>query len=270
MKSKNILLNIIHKIVTYFSSDFQLELKERIRIFKEMDYDKSRIILNVESLVELHTRTHSCKKEPETIDWLEKNLRKGDIFFDIGANVGAYSLVASKFTHGEVKIYAFEPSYSTYAQLCSNIIVNNCQDSIIPLNIALSNKIIVDWFYYSSLKSGESCHAFGKCIDYLGESFIPICRQLTLSFTIDELVNYLEFPNLIKIDVDGIEFEILKGAEKTLSNQAVRSILIEVVEGSDEEKIITRLLNSKGFEIESKHKYTYGISPTSNYIFCRY
>ena len=72
---------------------------------------KKEILLTVKSNMELKTRSNSCKKEPETIDWLTDNLRDGDIFYDVGANVGAYSLVAASI-NDNIKVYSFEPGES--------------------------------------------------------------------------------------------------------------------------------------------------------------
>lgn len=239
---------------------------------KRLDYDKSEIILNIKSPTEEITRTNSCKKEPETIAWIENNMKKGDIFYDVGANIGAYSLVASKFTKGGIKVYAFEPSYSNFAQLCKNIMLNKCQDSIIPLSIPLSDKTAIGYFNYSSVESGTADHTFGFPINYKGKKFKPICRQLMLSYKIDDLVKHIDPPNYLKIDVDGIELSILRGADKTLSTPSVKSVLVEVVELPQklkEREAIVAFLNSKGFKLESRNPYVYGVSPSSNYIFSR-
>lgn len=191
------------------------------------------------------------------------------MFFDIGANVGAYSLVAAKFLQGRVKCYSFEPGFSSYKQLCKNVYVNNCQSCITPMPIALSDETMLSKFNYSSLMEGDASHAFGESIDYLGNPFQPIFKQTMLGFKIDELVKHLEIPNFIKIDIDGIELKVLRGADNTLSNPLVKSILVEVVEGMSGTKEIVDYLNEKGFKVESKNKYSYGISPSSNYIFVR-
>ena len=198
-----------------------------------------------------------------------RELEAGRYFFDIGANVGAYSLIAAKINGKDSRVYAFEPCFSTYAQLCRNIMLNGCEDTVIPLNVVLSDRNGIGWFNYLSLNTGESCHAFGEPLDYLGKEFKPACRQLLLSHTLDDYFKYLEVPALLKIDVDGIEFEILKGAEKMLSDERVRTILVEVVERSKSSKAIVDYLKGKGFNLISKNIYDYGESSTSNYIFSR-
>lgn len=253
-----------------------LDIKERIDIVKKMDYGRLDIFLNVDSRIEHSTRLHSCKKEPETIDWIETFFKEGDIFFDIGANVGAYSLVASKFYNGKITVYAFEPGFPNFVQLCKNIFINGCQQGIIPLQIALSDKTIVDTFNYDNITPGGALHALGRPIDYKGDIFEPIFKQSVLSYRIDDLVKEFNvpIPNHIKIDVDGIEFRILKGAKETLSNSLVKSIILEVEEGDEEADQIIEFLAGKGFKFHSKHKYVYGgdtgpFSRTHSYIFHR-
>src|SRR5688572_14716010 len=62
---------------------------------RRLDYDRADIYLRVTSKVE-GFRIHACAKEPFTIEWIHGQLRAGDVLYDIGANVGAYSLVAAK------------------------------------------------------------------------------------------------------------------------------------------------------------------------------
>src|SRR5262249_31231684 len=72
-----------------------------------LDYLKREIFLHINSNIELKTRTRSCAKEPDLVDWIESNFKAGEVFFDVGANVGAYSLVATKFLDGDLRTYSF-------------------------------------------------------------------------------------------------------------------------------------------------------------------
>lgn len=273
---KKILVSFILAITKILPDRFLLIIKANVNLVKKMDYEHCDIFLNMDSIIEYDTRLHSCKKEPETIEWIEMFFNEEDVFYDIGANVGAYSLVASKFFNGKIKVYAFEPAFPTFAQLCKNVLLNGCQGSIIPLQIALSDKTVIDNFNYHDLIPGGALHAFGEAIDYKGDVFKPVFKQPILSYRIDDLVKQFEIPipNHIKIDVDGIEFSILKGADETLTNPLVSSILLELEEGDEEADQIIEFLARKGFEVHSKHKYVYGgdtgpFSKMYNYIFQR-
>ena len=241
---------------------------------RRLDYPKVDILLVVDSHVERETRAHSCQKEPETIDWIEGFFEEGDVFYDIGANVGAYSLVAAKFSEQRIEVLAFEPSFSNYAQLCRNIFLNSCEERIIPLHVALSDRTGVDNFYYHDLSPGVALHSLGKSENQRND--LLAFRQCVLAFKLDDIVEQFGFPlpTHLKIDVDGTELQILIGAAKTVSNRTVRSIMLELEEGSEEADQILAQLKGLGFKVLSKHKFIYGgdtgpFSRSHNYLFYR-
>jgi FkbM family methyltransferase len=262
--TKNFLLSPVKAL----SPGCKLNLNSATNVVKKMDYEHDDIWLNINSQTEYKTRLNSCKKEPDTIQWIEHFLRVGDIFYDIGANVGVYSFVASKYFKQKVKIYAFEPAFMNFNQLCKNIYLNKCQDNIIPLQIALSDQTILNNFNYSSLTIGGAQNTLGEAVNEKGEAFNPVFTQYTLSYRIDDLIeNFgLPVPNHLKIDVDGIEFLVLKGAPKTLANSLLRSIIVELAEGEREREVIAYLKN-QGFYLHSQYpRMTPGLF---NYIFQR-
>jgi FkbM family methyltransferase len=229
--------------------------KANFNLVKRMDYDRCDIYLNVESETEYDVHLHSCKKELGTIQWIERFMKEGDVMFDVGSNVGAYALVASKFTRGKAKIYAFEPSFSTFANLSRNVFLNGCSGSVMPLNIALSDKTCFDDFIYLELTAGSSCHAFGENVLFTGEEFYPVFRQTVIGYTIDELIATFQIgcPSLLKIDVDGIEVTTLKGAEKTFWRKELRSVVVLIDKNSEEtHDSIFGIMIVIGFELDSK------------------
>lgn len=233
-----------------------------------MDYHRHDIYLSIESETEYWFRLRSCEREPGTIEWIEHFVRERDVFYDIGANVGAYSLVASKFSHGTAEIYAFEPSFPTFTQLCNNILINNCEDNVIPLPIALSDETRLSTFNYSTLDPGGALHSVGASVDQNLQPFAPVWRQMVLCYRMDEFIEAfcLPAPNHIKLDVDGHELSILRGAEQTLSNPMLQSILVEVNEGLSSAEEIVNLLCGKGFVLQSKHQL---VNTFYNLIFVR-
>ena len=258
-------------MLNLLSPQSALTVREYTRTIRRMDYGPKDIYLAIESDLEFNVRLHSCKKEPETIEWIESFVKEGDVFYDIGANVGAYSLVASKVTKGQAKVYAFEPGFPTFAQLCRNIMINQCEESLIALPIALSDRTELNGFNYSALeglRSGGALHSVGESIDQDGKPFTPAWRQTILCYRLDDLIETmrLPFPNHMKVDVDGHELAILRGAEKTLSNSCLRSLLIEINEQLSSAEEIMNLLSRKGFIFSSKRKTT---GTTTNVIFIR-
>ncbi len=258
------------KVLFILPTRIRASIKENLTVKKTLDYPNKEIFLWIDSLSEYY-RSFSCKKEPETIQWIEDFINPGEVIFDIGANVGAYSFVINKFTDGKAKVYAFEPSFSTFAQLTRNILLNRCEEMIIPLNIALSERTEMQKFNYSSLTGGAALHALGRSINNKGIEFTPVSSQLVLASRLDDLMNFfnLEKPNHIKLDVDGIELDILKGAEKTLLNSSLKSILVELEPELPSSKSIIEFLTLKGFEIHSHYSHGKNELETSNYLFLK-
>lgn len=244
---------------------------ENLAVTAKVDYDRNDIFLRVDSLFEYTNRLNACRKEPETIKWIETFIQPGDVVFDIGANVGAYSLIIDKFTQGAAKVYAFEPVFSTFSQLNKNIFLNHSQNHVIPLHIALSGTGGLVNFNYRSLSPGTALHALGKAVDNKGHEFTPVVEQPVVSCCLDDLIDFLklEKPNHIKLDVDGGEEAVLRGADLTLSDPVVRSILIELEPGLETSEKIIAYLEAKGFAVHSAHRHGPGELDTHNYIFIR-
>jgi FkbM family methyltransferase len=219
--------------------------------------------------MENRVRTLSCSKEPETVQWIETMFRPGDVMWDIGANIGAYSLVAAKYHEGKVKVYAIEPSFLNFAQLCRNIAINDCGGIITPLNVALSEKTSIGKFNYQNLMIGGALHAFGAAVDHHNEAFAPVFSQDLMSYSIDDMIAAfsLRAPDHIKLDVDGIEPAIIAGASGLLADcKKVRTLLIEIAE---KDGPLVEHLKSLGFDIAQKHLAGSKDSGLYNCIFTR-
>jgi FkbM family methyltransferase len=234
-----------------------------------LDYEAHEIKLWADSDVERDVRSRSCAKEPMTVKWLESGFRAGDIFYDIGANTGAYSLVAARVSACKGKVYAFEPSFQNFYQLCRNVILNECQTCVTPLLMPLCAKSGLSWFYYQNLDSGGALHSFGRRIDYKGDEFQPSAALEMAGFSLDDFVNLpgVLKPNLLKLDVDGLELEILKGARSVLRDEGLRGVLVEINEDlAAEASEILALLAAEGLVPYEKHQLHRSLF---NYFFAR-
>jgi FkbM family methyltransferase len=207
-------------------------------------------------------RLKSVAKEPFTVEWIERSVRPGEVFYDIGANVGPYSLVAAK--SAGARVFAFEPAGPNYHDLCRNIALNRCDDVISPFPVALWNETATVPFSYRALQTGVAMHSMGQ--DLKDAEF----RQPVLAYRLDDLVATfgLPVPAHAKIDVDGPELKVLQGASSTLRDPAWRSILIEIdpAQGPGNEEAIVSLLGGHGFRPE--RTFERGAAPASR-IFVR-
>ncbi len=189
-------------------------------------------------------------KEPETIEWI-KNFQNDTVFWDIGANVGLYSCFASK--EKRIVTYAFEPSFFNVEILAKNIILNNLSNKVIIIPISLTDKSKISDFNMSNIEEGGSMSTFSENYTHTGKLLKTNFSYKTIGLNGDHFVQKLnlEFPNYIKIDVDGIEHLILKGFDKVFDN--VKSILIEVNDQFEMQKQnVKKILEDRGFELESK------------------
>ncbi len=138
-------------------------------------------------------------------------IKKGDIIVDIGANIGFYSLLAASKLQDGGKVYSFEPSKFIINELKSNIEINNYKN-IEVFDFALSDS------------SGKK--DFYRCEDDAYNSLLAKPMQKVVSIdsvdviTLDDFImmNNISKIDVIKIDAEGLDYEILKGAQQTIMN----------------------------------------------------
>jgi FkbM family methyltransferase len=201
-------------------------------------------------------------KEKDTVNWIDDQFKDGDVFFDIGANIGVYSLIANKLKNN-LKIYSFEPESQSYSILNRNIRKNDA-GNIIAYNLALSDEDSISFLSLSSSQPAKSNHQ-------LNDTAHSETQQGIISFKLDTLLEkyQLPAPNHIKIDVDGIELKIIYGMLRTLKNKKLKSIAIEIdfeLEGS---KKIEELILEQGFIRLTDDNYINSKYEISNCFFIR-
>ena len=223
----------------------------------------SMILVGVESDIERYRANTYATKEPETLDWIERYFRRGEVIYDVGANVGLYSLFAAKHLKGDCKVYAFEPEALNHARLSKNVYLNGLSSVVIPCCLAITDRLCFDLFYLNphnfetavpgeGLVPGSALHNFGAPVDELrqsGSEFRPLHRQGTVGVSIDHMWKEwgLDFPNHIKIDVDGLEEKIVAGSAETLKDERLRSVLVEIASRDEDANTIPERLTEAGF-----------------------
>lgn len=176
------------------------------------------------SLCHWRTTTFSTK-EPETLEWID-SLPEGSILWDVGANIGLYTVYAAMKRNCQV--WAFEPSVFNLELLARNVFINcvTAKVSLVPL--ALSDSLGVSQLRMTSTEWGGALSTFGQDFGWDGLPIQQVFGFQTVGLTMGDAVERLGIPqpDYIKMDVDGIEHLILKGGLGVL--QGVKGILLEV------------------------------------------
>jgi FkbM family methyltransferase len=225
-----------------------------------------QISIGARSALELwRCRTYESK-EPETLDWID-GFTAGDVMFDVGANIGLYSLYAGK---RGVKVYSFEPEGQNFSGLANNCLANEL-GNVMPYCMALAEREHFDLLYVTSMNPGDSQHNLGAENPYYQRECSG--TQGIFASTLDQLCFQHGFaiPQHIKIDVDGLEDRILEGGQKVLSHPDFRSLLIEISGYDGAESTAISRLATLGLHPVSMHarEYRNGSMWARNQIFSR-
>ncbi|MBI5578635.1 MAG: FkbM family methyltransferase [Deltaproteobacteria bacterium] len=267
--SQEILRDIIVHSLDRLSDEQFVAIADIFRRTRDLDYAHQKISIGVRSQNELLVGLHYCRKEPETIAWIEA-MPDGSVFYDIGANIGAFSLVAAA-QHGRIKhIVSIEPAYHNFVALAQNIITNRLGELIIPLNCGIADKTMIGLFNYRKLMTGSAESVFGEPIDVKGAAFKPKAILQQAAFALDDLIRVLglPFPTHIKVDVDGIETKIITGAKRTLTDPRIQGLMFEA-SSLDEEALICNTLSQYGFKLAQRQKKDLARAKTRNNYFDR-
>jgi FkbM family methyltransferase len=151
----------------------------------------------------------------------EKVVREGDTVIDIGANVGYYTLLASRLAGERGKVYAFEPDPRTYNLLLRNIEINK-YDNIVPLPKAVVNKVGSAKFILSP-KPHAHASGFYFLKDKKHKKIIEVETEILDHFFQDKN----DVINVIKMDIDGGEMDALSGMDDLISKNRNSKMFIE-------------------------------------------
>jgi FkbM family methyltransferase len=164
--------------------------------------------------------------------YLLHGLRPEDLFVDVGANIGSYTILAGVSVGA--RVICFEPVPSTYDRLVTNLSINLLEETVKPANIGISNEI--------------GTLLFTNDLDTLNHVVTASESSGCVEVTVSKLDNLLEDedPSILKIDVEGFETRVIEGAERTLKKESLHSIIVELNGsgsryGFDETKIFESL-----------------------------
>ena len=140
-------------------------------------------------------------------------LSKDDVFLDIGANVGHYSLLASGVK--KCNTIAIEPVPKTFAKLNEQIALNKLESKILALNIGVGNECAI-------LNFSVDKNTMNRIVDAEYKNAVQIPVKTIDSICKDKNIS------LMKIDVEGYEKFVLEGSQTTLKNENLKAIIIEI------------------------------------------
>jgi FkbM family methyltransferase len=200
-------------------------------------------------------RVHSLLvKEEGTIAWLREYLRPGDVFLDVGANIGLYTLVAAQYVGEQGRVYAVEPHSVNVISLLQNVAANGLKDRVHVIPSALHDSSGVFTFNYYSLEPGSAMSQLGGTKDGYEREFVPVMTEMKVAVSVDDLIGRhgMAPPNHIKIDVDGNELQVVDGMMALLRSPArPRSVQVEV-NARYKEALLDRLADA-GYEQTQAH-----------------
>lgn len=209
---------------------FYRALLDRVNCVKQVTVSEIEILFDANEELHLLRAEWLDTKEPETLEWID-GFDEGSVFYDVGANVGVFSLYAA--LHLGCEVIAFEPEAKNYACLNKNIFLNRLARRVKALNVGLHDARAMEFLQLHDLASGAALHSLGEAVDWRGNAFVAKYQQAVLAFPLDELVELfgLPQPNYLKLDVDGNELKIVNGGRRTLSNPSFKSLQVEMKEG---------------------------------------
>jgi len=196
--------------------------------------------------------------EEELLELFLGEINPGDTVFDIGANIGLYTLPAALKLRGTGSVHAFEPVPLWFQRLRENIQANrfNSMSNVFTYNIGLSDKnemcnLVMKGVQGSGM--GSITTNYPNQPDKDKTVVIPVQLYRGDDFLLEKGI---PGPNIVKIDVEGVELAVLRGLEKSLQYSGCRFILCEVhpalMTGAHEE--VQKLLKKYGFHCQTSEQ----------------
>lgn len=201
------------------------------------------------SLCDWRAKTFSTK-EPETLEWID-SIPQGSVLWDVGANIGLYSVYAGK--RRNCRVWAFEPSVFNLELLARNIFANGLTDQVCIVPLALSDQLGASQMRMTTTEWGGALSTFGQNFGWDGEAIRQVFVFQTIGLSMEDAVQKMAIPkpDYIKMDVDGLEHFILKGGPAVL--RGVKGILIEVNDDFHEQaEQCRKLLSESGLVLRER------------------
>lgn len=194
--------------------------------------------------------TGAHQKEPATQRWLLDIASEspGGTLWDVGANIGLFTLLAGKLG---LNVVAFEPLPLSQQLLQRAIVMNGLNDVVVAIPLGLNDQTVVGPFFIRSPRAGISGSSFGT--DLNGSQYYVQSFALAGDDLARILPDAFRWPTAIKVDVDGIEAQILGGLRETLARTSLRHVMVEELA---QETHIGEILGQYGFVLNHEENTT--------------
>lgn len=236
------IVKLLRNYPLWFMNRFGFINKKSISVYKLRNGVKYRLWS-----YDVHTINHIWN-----YDVYRKNIiKKGNIIFDIGANVGLYSVLSSRLVGDFGKVFSFEPSPDSFQLLKENIKLNNLKN-VIAINKGVSNrKHTKKLFVYPADPKQNSFFKKSKM-----KNFIKV-NCITLKEIIEK--NKIKSIDVLKMDCEGAEYEILFSSSDNVIKKIKRVVMEVHNEKGHSINDLKIFLEKKGFKVEMGNSYGDGI-----------
>ena len=213
------------------------------------------------------------EEEPWTVKWVGE-MKEGDCFWDIGANIGIYSLYGAS---GGAVVFAFEPEAQNYAELVENVALNGLGQRCFPLAVAIipqgwedSRLFALPMDEFTRASAWHHVRPVTARAEMWGTGMLA--TQILEGKTLDAMLRAgIPAPTHLKVDIDGGEGGVLRGGVAVLRRRELRLVQLEVVpeETPGVEEELGKLLEPCGFRRTGEHRHGKGHEETWDWVYER-
>jgi len=171
-------------------------------------------IFNGENNCDLHTNGE--------LHFLKNNLKYCNIIFDVGANIGEWTK-AVLFINSEIKVHCFEPSKNTFNRLLSNNFSPNVFCNNFGLGSKKEEKVLYNYHNNSTINSLYNRKILKNTLTYSPKKEKVLINTLD-NYCVEKRIKQIDF---LKIDVEGHELEVIRGARNLLKERRIKIIQFE-------------------------------------------
>jgi FkbM family methyltransferase len=187
-----------------------------------MDLPEVPVPLKFHPIDAEHYADLMTRREPKVMDAIKALAQPGDTVWDIGANVGYFTILLAKLVGPGGRVIAYEPDNGSHAELLHNASLNDLHN-ISTLQVALGDAE-GELQLFSDSKPHSGVHRLeAPRGDATGASRVPVKTGSAVV-----AANMAPLPNMLKIDVEGAEEKVLHGLKDVLKEPACRAIVMEV------------------------------------------